>query len=373
MANKTKEDLLRNYGGEIENCLDSVFSSLDDDGASPLIQNSTFLAAEDSEVENFFSRHKNKFLIFSMNADSLHPKHAYLQLFVEIFLQKNMYFSAICIQEARINANTDCKSLDLPQYELIPQPQTVSTKGGLAIYLHQDFSPYDRTKDLMKKPSKIFEGQFVDVYGPTIQNKLTIANIYRPPRHNNQNALVRLSNELKPIFSQLKKENTYTFVTCDLNINLLKVGTNQCVNSYFEFLCDMDFLPQITLPTRYATKSCSLNDNIYINPPENLGILDGTKIESHVFLKQVGRADHQPCILAIDVELKKIHPPKFIKMRKPVVNAEANFKSDIRAANLEHRVKETSNNCPDQAYKIISDTVCESDVISCERKFRFLD
>ena len=154
MANKTKEDLLSNYGGEIENCL--VFSSIDDDEASPLIQNSTFLDADDSEVENFFTRHKNKFLIFSMNADSLHAKHAYLQLFVEKFLQKDMHFSAICLQEARINVNTDCKPLDLPQYELIPQPQTVSTKGGLAIYLHQDFSPYDRTKDLMKKNKQNF-------------------------------------------------------------------------------------------------------------------------------------------------------------------------------------------------------------------------
>ena len=96
-----------------------------------------------------------------------------------------MYFSAICVQEARINKHTNCKVLNLSQYELIPQPQSVSSKGGLVIYLHQDFSFYDRTQELHKKSSRIFEGQFIDVYGPAIQNKVTIANIYRPPRNNN--------------------------------------------------------------------------------------------------------------------------------------------------------------------------------------------
>ena len=357
---RNKEELLSNFGGVIDNCLDTVFSNLDEDEASPLIQTSTFLNANDVDVENFFKRHQSNFTIFSMNADSLHAKHAHLQLFVESFLQKNFYFSAICIQEARINKYTDCKPLDLPQYELIPQPQTVSSKGGLVIYLHQDFTHHDRTKELLKIPSKIFEGQFVDVYGPSIQNKITIANIYRPPRCNNQNALTKLAKELKPILSKLKKENTYSFVTSDMNINLLKVGTNQCVRNYFDFLCDLDFLPQITIPTRFAKKTCSLIDNIFINPPESQGILDGTKIESHVFLKQVGRADHQPCIIGINIELKKIHPPKFIKFRKPVANAEAKFKNDITTANLEQRVRDSPNDCPDQAYKTIADTVTEA-------------
>ena len=142
---KSKMDILDNYGGESENCLNSIFSNTDDDEAAPFIQTSTFLNADDSDVENFFIRHQNNFRIFSMNADSLHAKHAQLQIFVDKFLQKNMYFSAICIQEARINSTTDCKVLDLPQYKLIPQPYSVSTKGILVIYLHKDFDSYGRT------------------------------------------------------------------------------------------------------------------------------------------------------------------------------------------------------------------------------------
>ena len=118
---KTQEDILNNFGGQIENCLDTVFSSFDDDNeAAPLVQTSTFLDANDAEVEMFFKRHQNHFKIFSLNADSLHAKHAQLQIFVDNYLQKGMYFSAICVQEARINKHTNCKVLNLSQYELIP-------------------------------------------------------------------------------------------------------------------------------------------------------------------------------------------------------------------------------------------------------------
>ena len=40
---KSKEEILRNYGGDVENCLESVFSNIDDEEASPFIQTSTFL------------------------------------------------------------------------------------------------------------------------------------------------------------------------------------------------------------------------------------------------------------------------------------------------------------------------------------------
>ena len=201
----TNQNVL-NFKKDIYKCLGTTFSTNDDDEeeSSPLIQTSTFLDVND-EIEQFLSRHKDHFTLFSMNADSLHAKHSYLQIFVEKLLVKGLFFSAICIQEARINKKTDCKFLDLPQYNLNPQPWVCSKKGGLVIYLHQNFTSTDRTSDLYKN-SRIWEGQFIDVYGPSIKNKLTIANIYRPPRNNNNlKALTDFSNQLKPCLDKLKK------------------------------------------------------------------------------------------------------------------------------------------------------------------------
>ena len=257
---RTQKEILSNFGGEIDNCLGTIFANTDeDDESSPLIQLSTFLDANSAEVEKFLRHHENNFTIFSMNADSLHAKHSELLIFVDALLAKGLHFSAICIQEARINKDTNCKTLDLPQYEMIPEPFVCSTKGGLAIYLYQNFFHLNRTKELYKK-SRIFEAQFIDVYGPQIQNKITLVNIYRPPRcNNNPKALNDFVSEIQPSFIKLKNENNYTFVAEDTNINLLKIGNDSGVNGYFEFLCDNDFLPQITLPTRFAKKNLFLD------------------------------------------------------------------------------------------------------------------
>ena len=119
-----------------------------------------------------------------------------------------------------------------------------------------------------------------------------------------------------------------------------------------------DFLPQITLPTRFAEKSCSLIDNILVNPPASEGLLDGSKINTHVFLKKLGNSDHQPCLLGIDIELKKIHPPKFIYIKKPVDNAMEKIKQDVQNAQLDQ--KTSLERTAEENYSTISDAITDS-------------
>ena len=58
--------------------------------------------------------------------------------------------------------------------------------------------------------------------------------------------------------------------------------------------------------------------------------------------------------------MKKIHPPKYIEIRKAVDNAEIKFKEDIISANLEQKVNTTANDCPNAAYQTISDTIIKA-------------
>ena len=97
-----------------------------------------------------------------------------------------------------------------------------------------------------------------------------------------------------------------------------------------------------------------------MNPPENLGVLDGSKIESHVFLKQFGKADHQPCILSMDIELKKIHPPKFISFRRAVDNAEEKMRDAVASLDLVKKVTDVPGQNPEVSYQIISDAITTS-------------
>ena len=147
----TQNQILENFGGEIENCLGTIFANIDDDeGASPIVQTSTYLDPGDTHVEHFLSLHQDHFTIFSMNADSLHAKHVHLQIFIDNLLTKSLHFSALCFQEAHISSTTKVTNVDLPGYELIPQPLVCSSKGGLAIYLHRNFVYLQRTIQKIK-------------------------------------------------------------------------------------------------------------------------------------------------------------------------------------------------------------------------------
>ena len=108
---------------------------------------------------------------------------------------------------------------------------------------------------------------------------------------------------------------------------------------------------------RFNEKTCSLIDNILVNPPAKSGILDSKKITSHVFLKRLGKTDHQPCLLAIDIKLIKCHPPKFIKFRKAMPNAEDKMKNDLQDSNLLNQLNPSPYGCPNESYNTILTTV----------------
>ena len=62
----------------------------------------------------------------------------------------------------------------------------------------------------------------------------------------------------------LSKENSYSILVGDFNIDLLKLNERQIFSKLFDNMCSSGFFPHITVPTRFATNSCSLIDQIYI-------------------------------------------------------------------------------------------------------------
>ena len=189
-----KNDVLEHFGGSIQNSLETIFTNAQDNdegGSSPMTQHSTFLNPYDPDVEKFLEFNQGNFTVFSQNIDSLHAKHAELEIFTDNLATKNLFFSCLCFQEARINDKTDTDPLRLANYNLIPMSQQASKKGGLVIYLHTDYFHVERTN--LYKKSRLWEALVIDVYGPAIQTKLTIANVYRPPRHSN-NLFIQYKN-----------------------------------------------------------------------------------------------------------------------------------------------------------------------------------
>ena len=77
MTNLNTNEILKQFGGAVTNCLDTVFTNLDDDETSPIItftQKSSFLDPNDENIQEFLEKNRDYFTILSFNADSIHKK-----------------------------------------------------------------------------------------------------------------------------------------------------------------------------------------------------------------------------------------------------------------------------------------------------------
>ena len=94
---------------------------------------------------------------------------------------------------------------------------------------------------------------FIDIQGGNLDGKLTIGNIYRPPKNNTSNACIeQFLNELSPIISKLCKNNNNTVITGDMNLDLLKIDEREKFQAYFDLFVTYSFFPQIMYPTRIS-------------------------------------------------------------------------------------------------------------------------
>ena len=81
---------------------------------------------------------------------------------------------------------------------------------------------------------------------------------------------------------------------------------------FFDNMCSSGFLPQVTVPTRFATNSCSLLDQIYIKTPRQHEDIHNIETSSGVISNI---SDHLPCFTSICISLiKTTKPSKFITL-----------------------------------------------------------
>ena len=355
-SNIFDNEILNKYGNDYGDILRSsiltTFSSINEDNeeidAAPVFEKSEYLKPDD--IENFMCERKSHFSIFSLNVDSVNMKISELKIFIESLLTKNAGPSVITLQECIISKSTNCDAFKIPGYDIIPQGKICSEKGGLITYVRDDFTGTERTGLYTK--SDIFEAQFIDISGPLIQNKkITIGNVYRPPRRNENLPLMgQFLSEMQPILNKLRNENTYSFLAGDFNLNLLKVGDVTAYTDFFEFMTNKEFIPMITLPTRFAEKSCSLLDHIWVNKPSK-GALDPAKSSSRVLLKKIAKADHLPCLLTLDVLEKKAHPPKYYSTQKIDTESLVKFRLELVRAGIDNQIDNSIQANPESTYE----------------------
>ncbi len=130
-------------------------------------------------------------------------------------------FSAIYIQESWLSEGDDTSQIQLEGYKCISQGKTCSSKGGLIIYLHENFKC--ETK-LRLTQYTTWEGHVIKVdKADTLTKPVVIGNIYRPPKEN----LVyydEFINKFSLILEKYESNSNEVIFTGDSNIYLLKIN-----------------------------------------------------------------------------------------------------------------------------------------------------
>ena len=356
MANSL-DALILEHDDLIRASLVTTFDPIDDDplnNSQPRYQKSEYTSPD--EITAYMKQQRKSFSLLSLNVDSIKQKEVQLKIFIGELLKENVSFSCICIQEARIDDDSDLTSYELDNYTIFHQGRRVTSKGGLITWVRQDFKGSYREN--MYKSSTRFEALFVEIRGPTLkENKITIGNFYRPGRNNASTDVKSFCSELRPILNKLRGENSFSIICGDFNINLLKLESNSGFSSFFDLMCGKDFQPLITLPTRFAEKTCSLLDHIWVCKPSKAAY-EPAKSTSRVFLKKIAKADHLPCAITLDImDELKTPAPKFIYTQKIDEENIAAFREDLISLDLLNLVQQSPNSDPEATSNLISDAL----------------
>ena len=228
-----EDSILSNFGGPVINNLNHILGNLDDLSVDTEIPSHASYI-DTLSLECKLPSAKEHSTVFSLNIQSINAKFDYLSALVNDLSGKGIGFSAICLQESWLSKEDDVNFFKIPNCNIIHHGKTCSGHGGLIIYLHENYSWKVRQ---LHKQSDTWEGLFVDVYGDNLIKHITLGNIYRPPKCNNNDQVIStFINELAPVITKLGKECSETIIVRDFNIDLLKVGERQ---KYAEYIVNL--------------------------------------------------------------------------------------------------------------------------------------
>ena len=327
-ASNLADDLLKNIGGVNRNDLNSILKNNNENDESFESYNESNYYDIDT-LSKLLQKDCQKFNTISLNIESLNAKFTQLNVFLESLYKHKCQIDAILLQETWLTGKqcdeNALKIYDIPGYHAVSLGRKCGRKGGLMIYLRECFSY--TLRDLYTT-SKHWEGLFIDVtqkHNVKLPNKITLANIYRPPRGNNSNASIEnILKAFSTIFDSLSQENSTLITGGDFNINLLKLNEREKFQKYFDLFVANGSIPQITMPTRFSKKSATLIDQIFCrfskSSSQNSAGIIVTKI-----------SDHLPCFSSINYTNDITVKSKYIKIRKNGPEAIQNFQTEVKS------------------------------------------
>ena len=216
-------NILKNFGGTAKNNLNEILCNIDDlDNDISIASDSPYI--DSNNVVHTLKPFSHNFSVLALNIQSLNAKFDNLKILLDELASQDFEFSAICLQETWISGDqSNISFYNLDNYAAIPLPATCSSHGGLLIYLHKKFQYVLRDE---YSPNHLWEGQFLDITGNDLPNKITLCNVYRAPRDRNED-IESFINDLMPIVTTMSNERSDKLIVGDFNSDMLKINTRE--------------------------------------------------------------------------------------------------------------------------------------------------
>ena len=294
-------------------------------------------------------KQKDNFCLLSLNCQSLNAKYDNICILLENLKKHNFYFSAICLQETWLREDADLSLFQIPGYTLVAQGTQISQHGGLAIYLHNNF-----TFNIfpIHEKSDTWEGLILKVYPTNNGKNIYIFNIYRPPHDDLTNEYMqKFIDELNIILTDLNRSKSIIVLLGDFNIDLLK-SNRIAIRNFLENLISYGLYPSITLPTRLTDSSATLIDNLFTN-------YQNCYHSSGILFSQI--SDHLPYYYTM--QIKKNYSKDFKQIvfsRKYNEKSFQNMFLELQRADIYNILSTDINSDPNGNYNILEDLLTKS-------------
>ena len=264
-------------------------------------------------LDSYCSNNLKNLNVMSFNSESIFAKHDMLKLLIEMLKNRyNFHIHVITVQEAWLERGKSLASLEIDNYKLFPQYESIgSKKGGIVVYVHNSIS--GKEIDFFKEsPSKLWEGHTLEINGPMLSRPFRLHTIYRPPREYYDTFL----NEFEPYLMKIKSDPIDSILVGDTNFNLLEASSNQSIQNYLDAMISHELIPQITVPTKINKNSCKLYDHIFTHFKS-----DNILSSSCVYISDM--SDHFPVMISLKRQKRYTDMPKYKIIRD---TSTANYK-----------------------------------------------
>ena len=240
---------------------------------------------------------RNDFRLIHLNIRSLDKNWAQLMGLLNTI---DANFDVIALSETG-RKNIENREAQLKHYGykmLVHKPTQI--RGGAALIYKSDLDITEREdlKILPECKGMHIENVWMEIkLGSEPSDKTIVGCIYKHPGGSINN-VKNFRHKIEHNLISINKENKQCLITGDLNIDGLKIKSNNEVENFFNMLLEHNFLPTITCPTRIVNNPelhISLIDHIIISSQI---VKHSTKIQSGNIYSDI--SDHLPNFIIVE-------------------------------------------------------------------------